>query len=192
MSDKPTKTGRPRRYDLSAPGGFVNRDVALGAAFLQELAARVYDQTEDLPQEGLDYVPAESGLSIGWLVLHMAWAEARWIGLATGARLDPALERRLAAGDLERYGQAPEPAGEASSLIAICRRVQEEFSLPALRTQAEPDREMQRGGLIVTLRGVLQQLAWHWTYHSGQIGLIRLLWGSDYQWTTESLRAAEP
>jgi hypothetical protein len=36
------------------------------------------------------------------------------------------------------------------------------------------------------------QLAWHWTYHSGQIGLLRLLWGSDYQWRGEDIVALPP
>ena len=192
MSTKPVKTGRPRRYDLTPPRGFTNPDVALAAGFLQELAERVYDQVRDLPLEALDFVPGDSHLSIGWLVLHLAWAEARWIGLATGKELDPAVAARLEAGDLERYGQPPASSGEAASLVEICRKVQEELTIPALRPVAELDREMERGGLKVTLRGVLQQLTWHWTYHSGQIGLIRLLWGSDYRWTTENLRAPRP
>ena len=187
-----TKTGRPRRYDLSLPDGFANSELAHSAAYLQELAERVYDQIGDLPPEALDYVPEDSRLSIGWLVVHMAWAEARWVGLATGAALDPELAARVAIGDLQHYGEDPAPAGEPAGLIDLCRKIQQEFSVPALRPVADIDKPMERGGLSVTHRGVLQQLAWHWTYHSGQIGLIRLLWGSDYQWATESLRAPRP
>ena len=192
MSRKPTKTGRPRRYDLSVPEGFANRELALSTAYLQELAERVYDQIRDLPQEALDFTPGESKLSIGWLVVHMAWAEGRWIGLATGASLDAQLRSRLEPGGLEHYGTAPGPAADAAALIELCRKVQLGFTLPALRPIADIDEPMERGGLSVTCRGVMQQLAWHWTYHSGQIGLIRLLWGSDYHWTMESLRAPLP
>jgi uncharacterized damage-inducible protein DinB len=192
MNTNPAKTGRPRRYDLNPPQGFTNREIGLGAALLQELAERVYDQMGDLPQEALDYAPGNSRLSIGWLVLHMAWAEARWVGLATGAKPDPALAARLEPGGLEHYGQTASPHGDATSLIAVCRKVQGEFTAPALAPVGGLDDEMERGGLTVTLRGVLQQLTWHWTYHSGQIGLIRLLWGSDYQWTMESMRAPTP
>jgi uncharacterized damage-inducible protein DinB len=192
MSTKPVKKGRPRRYDLAVPEGFVNRELALGAAYLQELAARVYDQIEDLPREALDHVPAGSNLSIGWLMLHLAWAEARWIGLATGAAPEAGLAARVQEGALERYGEPPAAAGESAELIGLCRRVQVEFTLPALRPIRKIDEPMQRAGLEVTLRGVLQQLSWHWTYHSGHIGLLRLLWGSDYQWTMDSMRSPSP
>jgi uncharacterized damage-inducible protein DinB len=192
MSDIPVKKGRPRRYDLPVPEGFDHRELALAVAFLQELAGRVYDQVEDLPREALDYVPANTTLSIGWLLVHLGWAEARWVGLATGTPMDTALGARLQEGALEHYGRPPGPAPEASALIQLCRRVQEEFTLPALRPVTEMDEPLERGGLEITLRGVMQQLSWHWTYHSGHIGLLRLLWGSDYQWTTESMRAPSP
>jgi uncharacterized damage-inducible protein DinB len=192
MSTKPTKIGRPRRYDLSVPQGFASRELALSAAYLQELAERVYDQILDLPTEALDFTPGDSNLSIGWLVVHLAWAEGRWIGLATGAGLDPAVRARLEPGGLEHYGTAQESAGDPATLIELCRKVQREHTLPALQPIADIDEPMERGGLSVTCRGVMQQLAWHWTYHSGQIGLIRLLWGSDYQWTMESMRASRP
>ena len=36
----------------------------------------------------------------------------------------------------------------------------------------------------MTVRGVLMHLVWHWTYHSGQVGLLRRLWGhARYKWT---------
>jgi hypothetical protein len=189
MSSKATRSGRPRRYDLVVPEGFSSRELALSAAYLQELAERVYDQIRDLPADALEFVPGDSALSIGWLVVHMAWAEARWIALATATPLAAPLAARLEPGALETYGAPPGPAGEAGPLIYLCRQLQLEFTLPALRPVSDLDEPMERGGLTVTVRGVMQQLAWHWTYHSGQIGLIRLLWGSDYRWTTESLQA---
>jgi hypothetical protein len=36
------------------------------------------------------------------------------------------------------------------------------------------------------------QLACHWTHHAGQIGLLRLLWGLDYQWKSEDIVALPP
>lgn len=192
MSTKPTKTGRPRRYELTAPEGFAHRELALGTALLQELAERVYDQVEDLPREALDFTPGDSRLSIGWLVLHMAWAEGRMIGLATGAEVPADLAAGFQTARLDHYGEPPPPSEEPAALIERCRRMQREFTLPALRPLTDIDRPLERGGLKLTLRGVIQQLNWHWSYHSGQIGLIRLLWGSEYTWTTENLLAPGP
>jgi hypothetical protein len=66
------------------------------------------------------------------------------------------------------------------------------YSLPALREIADIDREFKSKGMIVNLRGIMAQLAWHWIYHSGQIGLIRLLWGSDYSWSFEKELVLHP
>jgi len=90
----------------------------------------------------------------------MAWAEAGWVQRLTGRG----------------------PSGE---LIGLCRQVQGEISVPALRGLADIDFPLERGEQTVTVRGVMSQLAWHWTYQSGQIGLIRVLWGSDYTWTMD-------
>jgi len=54
------------------------------------------------------------------------------------------------------------------------------------------DEVLEKEGVTFTVRGVMGQLAWHWTYHSGQIGLLRLLWGSDYQWESEDIVALPP
>jgi len=77
--------------------------------------------------------------------------------------------------------------GTAAELIGCCRRVQEGYSVPALSRVADIDAPLQAGGRTVNVRGVVTQLEWHWTYHSGQSGLLRLLWGSDYVWTNEAI-----
>jgi uncharacterized damage-inducible protein DinB len=44
----------------------------------------------------------------------------------------------------------------------------------------------------MTVRGVLMHLVWHWTYHSGQVGLLRRLWGQGrYKWTFDR-RVGDP
>jgi len=185
MEKTTLKTGRPRRYELAPLDGFANRDLALAAAFLQELAERVYDQISDLPLEAMDYVPAASRISISRLVVHLGWAEANWVQRLTGSQPPQELAQKLALGHLEHFSAAPVSAGGAAELIALCRRVQREYSEPVLRGIADIDLELEREHQLVKVRGVMSQLAWHWSYHSGQIGLIRLLWGSDYQWTSE-------
>jgi uncharacterized damage-inducible protein DinB len=187
MQKKPTRTGRPRRYGLPPLTGFANPELAGMAAWLRELAERVYDQIVDLPPEALDFSPADTKLSIGRLASHLAWAEAGWVSRITGEPIPRELQGGLDIGALTSFGEPPVPAGTAAELIGFCRRVQETFSHPALSRVADIGAPLEAGGRTVNVRGVVTQLQWHWTYHSGQIGLLRLLWGSDYTWTNEAI-----
>ncbi len=157
------------------------------AAWLRELAERVYDQIVDLPGEALDFCPAETKLTIGRLTAHLAWAEATWVSRITGEAIPRELLGGLDVGALTAFDQPPVPAGTAAELIGFCRRVQETFSGPILSRVEDIGRPLQAGGRTVNARGVVTQLQWHWTYHSGQIGLLRLLWGSDYTWTNDTI-----
>jgi len=187
MKPIPDRLGRARRYDLAPVSGFVNRELALQAAWLQELAERVYDQIADLPREALDYVPGETRLSIARLVVHLAWAEAYWVSNLTGAPWPEDLKATLELGRLSEFQKPPVSAGSASELIGFCRRVQERYTAPALAPLTDIDRPFEAGGRMVNVRGVMAQLQWHWAYHSGQIGLLRLQWGSDYTWTNQDI-----
>ncbi len=187
MEKMPLKTGRPRRYGLPPLPGFASPELAAAAAWMRELAARVYDQIEDLPPEALDFTPADTRLSIGRLVAHLAWAETTWVSRITGQPIPADLRRQVDIGALTDFDKPPSPAGTAGELIAFCRRVQESFTGPALSRVVDAGAAMDAGGRRVNARGVVAQLAWHWTYHSGQVGLLRLLWGSDYQWTNEAI-----
>ena len=183
----PTKTGRPRRYGLPSLPGFANAELSARAAWLRELAERVYDQIEDLPPEALDFSPRETMLSIGRLTAHLAWAEATWVSRLTREPIPEDLQGNLDIGALTAFDRPPVPAGTASELIAFCRRVQESYTGLALSRVADSGVPLEAGGRTVNVRGVVTQLQWHWTYHSGQIGLLRLLWGSDYTWTNEAI-----
>jgi uncharacterized damage-inducible protein DinB len=183
----PIKTGRPRRYGLPPLPGFANAELGARAAWLRELAERVYDQIVDLPPEALDFSPGDTKLSIGRLTAHLAWAEATWVSRLTGEPIPQELQGELDIGALTAFERPPAPAGTAAGLIAFCRRVQEGFTGPALSRVADILAPLQAGGRTVNVRGVVTQLEWHWTYHSGQIGLLRLLWGSDYTWTNEAI-----
>jgi uncharacterized damage-inducible protein DinB len=185
MQKQPLKTGRPRRYGLPALTGFANPELAGMAAWLRELAERVYDQIVDLPREALDFSPEDTKLSIGRLTAHLAWAEAAWVSRITGEPVPEDLQGGLNIGALTAFVEPPVPAGTAAELIDFCRRVQESFTGPALSRVADIRVPLQAGGRTVNVRGVVTQLQWHWTYHSGQIGLLRLLWGSDYTWTND-------
>lgn len=178
------KNGRGRLYDFGPLEGFEDRELGLKAAWLGELRERVYDQVEDLPGDALDYEGPNTALTIGRLVLHMAWAESRWLSRITSTPMDDDLGKGLAPGALEGFGDAPDASPPADELIALCRRSWDEVSLPAMRSIQDINGVCGEDG--TTIRGVLEQLEWHWIYHSGQVGLLRFEWGSDYQWTSGS------
>jgi len=187
MEKMPIKSGRPRKYGFAPLAGFASPELAASTAWMRELAERVYDQIEDLPAEALDFAPAGTTLSIGRLVAHLGWAEATWVARITGQPIPGALKAMVDMGALASFDTPPAPAGTAAELVAFCRRVQEGFSGPALSRVADPGAVLVTEGRRVNARGVVAQLTWHWTYHSGQVGLLRLLWGSDYRWTNEAI-----
>jgi len=186
------RLGRPRRYTLKPPAGFANTELAHAVALLQELSERVYDQIVDLPANALDYTAQDIPLSITMLVLHMAWAEAWWMQRISGVKIPEALNREIQKGSLGRIGEPPPSGFAAATLIDICRRVQREYSQLRLAGIENIDEVLEEEGFTFSVRGVMGQLAWHWSYHSGQIGLLRLLWGSDYQWTSEDIVPLSP
>jgi hypothetical protein len=186
------RLGRPRRYTLKPPAGFAHTELAHGVAQLQELAERVYDQIADLPSDALDYTAQDTPLNICMLVLHMAWAEAWWVQRISAVAIQDSLNREIEKGSLGKIGQPPPSGYTADTLIEICRRVQEEYSQRQLAGIEDIDEVLEKEEITFSVRGVMGQLAWHWTYHSGQIGLLRLLWGSDYQWTSEDVVALPP
>ena len=192
MEANQDKIGRPRRYNLKPLSGFANSELAHGVALLQELAERVYDQINDLPGEAMDYAAQDTNLTISMLVLHMALAEALWVRRITAVNIPDQLMKDIEKGNLSKLSEKPPSGYTASTLIKLCRRVQKDFSQPALADIEDIDGVLTKEGSTFSVRGIMGQLAWHWTYHSGQIGLLRLLWGSDYQWRSEDIVALPP
>lgn len=175
------KTGRGRLYALEPLKDFTNREIAIAAAWLDEYRFRVYDQIDDLPAEALNHQAQGTGLTIGRLVLHMAWAEALWMGRITDIQPTSSLSAAIAAGALDQLSGDPPASPQASVLIEICNSVRDGMTVPGLKTAEDAGKAVWKDGS--TIRGILGQLQWHWVYHSGQIGLIRFEWGSDYTWT---------
>jgi uncharacterized damage-inducible protein DinB len=178
-----TKKGRPRQYGFAAPEGFKNPEMGTAYAVLTELSARVEDQIVDLPREVLDFSPGETKLSIGRLALHMGWAEALWLTRASGVPIPADLEKAYGPGALENFSAPPPPSPPAAEIAGLYRRLRDEYSLPVLRAADDPGAGFVTKGLPANLRGILAHLTWHWTYHSGQIGLLAMLRGYDYTWT---------
>ncbi|MBN1249851.1 MAG: DUF664 domain-containing protein [Anaerolineae bacterium] len=179
------RRGRPRRYDLRplVETVFACPELALGAAALDELRARVVDQIADLPLDALAYVPERTTLSIGALVEHLVWAEIDWIQRISGATAPADLSAEvLAAGRAIALGERMTADVSSEALVALCRRVRDDFTVPALARLTDLEARLDDGGPALTVREVLRHLAWHWTYHSGQIGLLREQWGAGYGW----------
>lgn len=179
-----TKRGRPRQYRLQALPHFASPEVGFAAAALDELRERVVDQIADLSTETLAYVPEGTTLSIAALVVHLVWAEAGWIERVTGVSAPADLRAQI-----DGVGRAV-PAGRRASLsmaapelVALCRRVRDALTVPALAQLRDPTVVIPDGNETLTARGVLMHLIWHWTYHSGHIGLLAELAGRGYVWT---------
>jgi uncharacterized damage-inducible protein DinB len=176
--------GRPRRYALHATDGFASPEVALAAATLDELRARAIDQVLDLPPEALGLVPPGTTLSVAALMVHLVWAEVGWIERITGAVAPVDLRAAVdEAGRAVPSGATVVPDLDSEELAALCRRVRDELTLPALATLTGIDAPFESRWQPNTPRQVLMHLAWHWTYHSGQIGLLRDFARAGYDWT---------
>jgi len=174
------KNGRNRHYDISSKPEYSDRDIAFMAAYLDELRSRVIDQFEDLPVEALDFVHPKVGFTIGQLALHLAWGELGRLSDFLGAKIDGGLQAVMSKGSLANLGKTLPPSHSAGELSGIIRTSGETVDT-LLKRETDPDRSRDDDGS--SLRGVLMHLQWHWSFHSGHIGLIRLLWGSDYIWT---------
>jgi len=191
MSQEGWKEGRPREYDLQRNLGTREGFVAWASAALDELRARVYDQIEDLPADALAFTPEGSSLSIAALVIHMAWGEAGWTSGLADVKIPEDLNAQLQpTGRALPAGERPPLPDQVPDLIALCERVAAEVTKPALAALEDPDAPVPDDPRGATPRGVLMHLVWHWTYHSGQVGLLRELWGSGYRWTFGSLHAS--
>jgi uncharacterized damage-inducible protein DinB len=183
------KAGRPRRYDLTPLPDFAHPEVALAAAALDELRARVIDQIDDLSTAELACVPTGLTFSAGALVAHMIWAEMGWIRRATGVDGPAEMREHLdPVGRALPTGERVEAGLDAAALKSYCRRVRDEQTVPALAGVTEIEAEVPDPDRSTTIRGILMHLIWHWTYHSGQVGLIRDLCGADaYRWMFGSM-----
>ena len=183
MSAPDARPSRPRRYDIRARPECASPEIGYAIAALDELSERLFDLIADLPQEALDFVPPGTTNSIAMLTVHMAWAEAGWISRVTGTRLPSELEQLLAPGAQDASGELPPFSMGVERLIDLCRCARQEVTLPALSSLHDIDAEARDQRRPMTVRGVLMHLIWHWTYHSGQVGLLRRLWGARYKWT---------
>jgi len=180
------RPGRARRYDIHPVLGFAYPHVALVVAVLDELSERLFDLISDLPQDALDHIPEGTTNSVAMLVVHIAWAEASWVSHTTGRPIPSDLAERLLPGRQGASGDLPISSASVEQLIGYCRTVRHNLTKPALASIDRIDQQPEAAGQPATVREVLMHVVWHWIYHSGQVGLLRRLWGGTrYKWTFE-------
>ena len=176
------RPGRPRRYDFSPANGFAHRDVALAVAALDELLARLEDLISDLSDEALHFAPLDESNTIAMLTLHMAAGEAGWLSRVTANETPAAIKELLVGGSQDRTGNLPPAKPDRDRLARACREVRA-LTKESLAAVSDPDRTIEAEGRTISVRGVLMHQIWHWTYHTGQVGLLRRLCGNRYMWT---------
>ena len=180
-SENPAKQGRSRVYPEHTLPGFKSDPVSYAAAEIAEFRRRVYDQIIDLPDEALNFVAPATQMSIGWLTGHLMIAEGIWMERISGEHIPSAISSHPGWSDTVPYGTPVGRYENAPELVNLAERLFNEYSLPLLKSISDPSQET---GLPnpATVGQVLRHLSWHWVYHSGHIGLLRLQWGSEYDW----------
>ncbi|MFW5995170.1 MAG: hypothetical protein ACOCRN_03585 [Spirochaetia bacterium] len=199
------KQGRGREYPRTSGWECADRIIDEQLALTGELIERVVDQVNDLPCHALSFRPAGVGFSIAKLVLHLAESERRQL-----SRLAEAITTRDAS--VTEAPGATEPIGSRGSLDSqttaalehshilsdkpvpdhfldgvflaeVMRSVFRNVTVPICRSIPSANAPLSEKSPFATPREALTHMHWHWTYHSGQIGLLRLQWGDDYVWT---------
>jgi uncharacterized damage-inducible protein DinB len=180
--------GRPRRYNLeTGVEGIADPNLGYAAALLTEAADRLIDVITGVSNEALLYKPTPETPCIARFVIHMAWAETAWLTRISPVDASKALSDALAPGNLSiLQGKTMTPLPpevSAAYLVDLILQVRRDVTAPAVRTITDLDSQVLDGPGPRTPRQALAHLVWHWTYHSGQVGLLRLQSGSDYTWS---------
>jgi len=173
-------SARPRCYSYAPAPGFGNPVAAHLVAALDELSARHFDLIGGATPEVLDFLPPHAPSSIAMITCHLAQGELLWM-----TRLTQHCAPDNLAAALDRGRHASRSPYSAKALMTLAIRVREEVTRPRLVGLTDIDREVRDGTRVVSARGVLMHLVWHWTYHNGQAGMLTMLAGGDYDWALE-------
>lgn len=189
-------TGRPRRYTLMPREYTSNTEVGWYLSALAEASERVLDQVRFLSRNELNQTPANNTISVGRLLLHLAWAEQRWItrvdwavnaggendSNANEVTLDVNRIEAIEMGDLSRFADSPPVVDSVAQIERIYSNLRDRFTFPICAPVTDIEIPVEHT-CVKSIRHVLQHLLWHWTYHSGQIGLLTHQLGYNYVWT---------
>lgn len=188
------KQGRGRVYPRTSGWDCPSREIDEQLALTGELVERVVDQVIDLPLDGLSFRPAGAYFSIATLVLHLAESERRQLSrvaraLSTVTAIDsnytlhPRVNEALTHSHMLSDEAVPDEFLDGAFLGEVMRSVFRTVTVPVCQAISEPGSPLGEQSSFATPREALTHMQWHWSYHSGQIGLLRLQWGDDYVWT---------
>ncbi len=188
------KQGRGRVYPRTSGWDCPSREIDEQLALTGELVERVVDQVNDLPPEGLSFRPAGAYFSIAKLVLHLAESERRQLSrvaralsavtaIESNEALEPRVNEALTHSHMLSDEAVPDEFLDGAFLGEVMRSVFHTVTVPVCQAISAPDSPLGEQSSFATPREALTHMQWHWTYHSGQIGLLRLQWGDDYVWT---------
>lgn len=183
---KELRDRRGRRYDLTPLDEIDNPHIGYLAAILDEARERCVDLIADMTDEAMWLRPAGSPFSAGDLVVHMNWAEYVWLPRIGTHLLDEATVALLERGSLTRLYEPDSWTLPVPELVDLCRRTRDELMIPCLRAATSIDQDvgsaLPDGAGPHTVRQIVMHLTTSWLYHSGQVGLLTLQNGLDYQW----------
>jgi uncharacterized damage-inducible protein DinB len=180
---------RGRRYVLQPLDGIDDGDVGYAAAILDEARERCIDQIVDMTDAAMWTRPAGCPFSAGDLVVHMNWAEYVWLPKIGQHRLDEASIRTIERGSLRNLYDPDSWSVPVQELVGLCRETREHLMIPCLAHASGMDQHVPStlpdGKGPTTVGQILMHVITSWIYHSGQVGLLTMQNGLDYQWAFE-------
>ena len=129
---------------------------------------------EDIPQELGNKTPEWTKNSIFYLWAHMVWAEQQWVAQAVNSQyaIQNVLDSVI----------SPEMQFEKGQLVTALDDVGEKITQPYLQKIEHKECVFSQTGPFEELDELLQHLCWHYSYHSGQIGMLRRYVQQPYKW----------
>lgn len=176
------KNGRKRNYTFARQNAAPDPEVAVQLDYIHELALRVADQVEHLPKEAFNYVAVNTQLSVGRLVLHLIGNDLKMMAMLSGSKLDTDFMTRISAGNLDNFSVPPGDIFFAKDIIkehVLTRRAESDRVVQAVKSLDQP---IDTHPKLKVARELIFHMGWHWTYHSGHIGLLAQEAGYDYTW----------
>lgn len=167
------KTGRGRIYHLTGKYPSL-KTFGNTLESLDELRLRLKDLLEDVPEELGKKTPEWTANSIFYLGAHMVWAEQGWIERAVNSQYPVQHVLDSGAPSIETI--------EKGQLLTALDMVGAQVTYVYLERLEYGEYEFTQTGPFVEIGELLQHLYWHYTYHTGQVGLLRQYVGLPYQW----------
>jgi uncharacterized damage-inducible protein DinB len=168
------KIGRGRIYHISGKYQSLNQ---FGATleYIEELRLRLRDLIDDIPPELGNRAPEWSANSIFFLSAHMVWAEQNWIERAVNGHysIQTVLEPT----------PSPEIEIDKEHLLLALDEVGKKITFVYLEHVEHGSCSFTQTGPFQELTELLQHISWHYSYHSGQVGLLRRYIGLSYKWS---------